>query len=180
MAAKMTLFSRRMRKIGLAEGLAYLFVIVTVFQYFIAWAAYYERKFTMKELINNQLGKKSMKKLKKAQGDDEFKELLEKKEQEVIGPKPSFYDLLPFQMFRLTKYLIVSLPTMPFTVYKMVKDHREKLAAEERLKTEEEEEFKRWEAEKIERREKARLISLMHAEINLCIQHDLFTGNESG
>ena len=41
-------YYRRMRKIGLMEGLAYLFVIVTVFQYCIYWAHYWERKFTLK------------------------------------------------------------------------------------------------------------------------------------
>ena len=41
-------YYRRMRKIGLLEGLAYLFVIFTVFQYCIYWAHYWERKFTLK------------------------------------------------------------------------------------------------------------------------------------
>ena len=41
-------YYRRMRKIGLMEGLAYLFVIFTVFQYCIYWAHYWERKFTLK------------------------------------------------------------------------------------------------------------------------------------
>ena len=41
-------YYRRMRKIGLMEGLAYLFVITTIFQYCIYWAHYWERKFTLK------------------------------------------------------------------------------------------------------------------------------------
>ena len=61
-------YYRRMRKIGLAEGLAYLFVIVTVFQYCIHWAHYWEKKFTLNEVINAQMGKKSVKKTKKATG----------------------------------------------------------------------------------------------------------------
>ena len=46
-------YYRRMRKIGLLEGLAYLFVITTVFQYCIYWAHYWERKFTLK-VINGK------------------------------------------------------------------------------------------------------------------------------
>lgn len=61
-------YYRRMRKIGLAEGLAYLFVIVTVFQYCIYWAHYWERKFTLKEVINDKMAKKAVKKNKKATG----------------------------------------------------------------------------------------------------------------
>ena len=61
-------YYRRMRKIGLAEGLAYLFVIFTVFQYCIYWAHYWEKQFTLSENISSQMGKKSIKKTKKATG----------------------------------------------------------------------------------------------------------------
>ena len=48
-------YFRRMRKIGLVESLAYLFVIVTIFQYFINWAAYWEKKFTLSEAVSTQV-----------------------------------------------------------------------------------------------------------------------------
>jgi DnaJ family protein C protein 1 len=116
-------YYRRMRKIGLAEGLAYLFVIATIFQYFISWAAYWERKFTLKEVITYQMGKKSIKKTKKSMGksDDEIKDMIEEQELKVLGPRPSFWDTLPFQTFNLTKYLIVSIPMLPFTLRDMYK-----------------------------------------------------------
>ena len=41
-----------MRKLGLAEGLAYTFIITTIIQYFINWAAYWEKKFTFKEHVS--------------------------------------------------------------------------------------------------------------------------------
>ncbi len=41
-----------MRKMGLAEGLAYTFIITTVIQYFINLAAYWEKKFTFKENVS--------------------------------------------------------------------------------------------------------------------------------
>ncbi len=148
-------YYRRMRKIGLAEGLAYVLVIATVFQYFMAWAAYWERSFNRKERISSQMKTKSMKKIKKEKGKTDA-ELTQMLYEEVIGPRPSVYDLLPFQLYRLTKWIIFGLPTMPSTVYSMYKEHKEKAAEEERLQREEEEDFKRREAEKIERKEKAR------------------------
>lgn len=39
-------YYRRMRKIGLYEGAAILFVIITIGQYLFAWAAYLEKKYT--------------------------------------------------------------------------------------------------------------------------------------
>ena len=50
-------YYRRMRKIGLVESLAYLFVIVTVFQYFINWAAYWEKNYSMSEQLATQMKK---------------------------------------------------------------------------------------------------------------------------
>ena len=44
-----------MRKMGLAEGLAYTFIITTVIQYCINWAAYWEKKFTFKEHVSAQV-----------------------------------------------------------------------------------------------------------------------------
>ena len=61
-------YFRRMRKIGLAEALVYIFVIFTVFQYFINKAHYWEKTFTLKENVNIQMAKKSTKKKQKAAG----------------------------------------------------------------------------------------------------------------
>ncbi len=44
-------YYRRMRKMGLAEGLAYIFGIFTVCQYFINWAAFWEKRFTLREVL---------------------------------------------------------------------------------------------------------------------------------
>jgi hypothetical protein len=53
---------------------------------------------------------------------------------------------------RFCKYLAVTTPTLPKTVYTMYTERREKMEAEERLKQEEEEERNRREAEKKERK----------------------------
>ena len=48
-------YYRRMRKMGLAEGLAYTLIIATICQYFINWAAYWEKRFTLKENLSSQV-----------------------------------------------------------------------------------------------------------------------------
>ena len=80
-------YFRRIRKIGLMETLAYLFVIVSVFQYFINLASYWEKKFTLNENV------KANKKFRNANDiDDQIEEFL--------GPKPTVFDTLPFQSYR--------------------------------------------------------------------------------
>jgi DnaJ family protein C protein 1 len=56
-------YFRRMRKIGLAEGLAYLLVIATGIQYCMNYAAHWERKFTISENITAEV-KRRQKRLK--------------------------------------------------------------------------------------------------------------------
>jgi hypothetical protein len=55
---------------------------------------------------------------------------------------------------RLGKYLAVTTPTLPSTIYSMYKEKKEKEAEEERIVQEEEEEKNRREAEKKERKGK--------------------------
>lgn len=40
-------YFRKVRKVGLMEGIILLFTITTVAQYFISWAVYLEKKYTM-------------------------------------------------------------------------------------------------------------------------------------
>lgn len=149
-------YYRRMRKMGLAEGIAYLFVIVTICQYCINWAAYWEKKFTLSENINVHV-KKAIKKSKKSGASgaqlDEQVQAIREAEAEILGAKPTCFDTLPFQIFRLIKYTIFVVPTLPATMYQMYKDEKKKKEEEERLAKEEEEERIRREEEKKERKE---------------------------
>lgn len=40
-------YYRKARKVGLLEGALLLFVIITIGQYFVGWAVYLEKKYTM-------------------------------------------------------------------------------------------------------------------------------------
>lgn len=46
-------YYRRVRKMGLAEMSIILFVLVTVGQYIVSWASYFERKYTAVSLMNS-------------------------------------------------------------------------------------------------------------------------------
>ncbi|KAJ8980667.1 hypothetical protein NQ317_013279 [Molorchus minor] len=89
-------YYRYVRKMGLAEVVLILFVIITIGQYLVNWGAYFERKFTLQEQIKNR--KKGRK--------GKFEE-----EPEFDLPKPSIYNTLPIQIPRLIWYLITSLPS---------------------------------------------------------------------
>ena len=80
--------------------------------------------------------------------------MLEEKELEVLGPKPTIYDTLPFQSVRLCKYLAINIPLLPWTLHNLYKDFQEEKAEQDRIKKEELEEFERREKEKIERKNK--------------------------
>lgn len=80
--------------------------------------------------------------------------MLDEKEAEVLGPKPTIYDTLPFQTCRLFKSLAISIPLLPWTIYGLYKDIKAQRDEEERLQREEEEEALRREEEKRERKER--------------------------
>ena len=107
------------------------------------WAAYLERK------MNKQAEKKpKAKKNKKAatkEGDAEKEE-----EDESLGPKPTVYDTLPFQVFELCKQV----PDLPAYLQGMYEDYRQKKEEQRKEKEEEEEARKLYEQRKIEKKQR--------------------------
>ena len=73
---------------------------------------------------------------------------------QVLGPPPTIYDTLPFQTWRLGKYLVINVPLLPWTVHDIYKEIKEKREEEERIQREEEEDLKRREEEKREKKER--------------------------
>ncbi|KAI8122676.1 hypothetical protein FF38_01084 [Lucilia cuprina] len=80
-------YYRRMRKIGLYEGAAILFLIITVGQYLFAWAAYLEKKYTAEQVLGSKL-----KKLQKKNKNIDMETILS----EI--PSPSLKNTLPVQI----------------------------------------------------------------------------------
>jgi len=146
-------YFRRMRKIGLAEGLLYLIVIATGIQYCMNWAAYYERKFTISENVNAEVKRKAKRLKKEGKNEEEIAQEIIDAEMDAIGPKPTCFDTLPFQLFRLFKYLLFLIPAIPGMLKKEF-DEQKRLKEEKQREIQEyEDEVKRREEEKQKKKE---------------------------
>ncbi|CAG9813513.1 unnamed protein product [Phaedon cochleariae] len=100
-------YYRFVRKMGVAEVLAILFVIISIGQYLVNWGAYLEKKLTLQDQIS-----KKKKSNKKARVD----------ELDIVIPKPSILDTLPVQIPCLIWYLITSMPTALGLIKKAVEE----------------------------------------------------------
>merc|ERR1711913_165608 len=126
------------RHIGLLEGIFTLFVLATFIQYGMHWAAYLERK------MNKQAEKKpKVKKNKKAGGKEAESD--KEEEDESLGPKPTVYDTLPFQVYELGKQV----PDLPAYCQGMYSDYMQRKEREE-----EEEAIRLYEQKKLERKQR--------------------------
>ncbi|KAL0268482.1 UNVERIFIED_CONTAM: hypothetical protein PYX00_010410 [Menopon gallinae] len=99
-------YYRRVRKMGLVEMLVILFIIVTIGQYAVGWAAYLEKKYIVEEFLTTHK-KRLLKKQKKGKLDRDVPELV------IEIPKPSVYNTLPFQ---IPKFLWISITSIPVSV----------------------------------------------------------------
>ena len=153
-------YYRRMRKVGLAEGLGYLLAFSTVIQFAMNWAAYWERKFTMRENVSAHLNKRSTQKKVKRTGKNVDADLIENElenELEELGyMKPSIYGLLPFQIYRGIKGICFGIPKLPSQIYAVIQERKRAKAEEQKRLKEEIEELERKEHEKKERKEQQR------------------------
>jgi len=146
-------YFRRMRKIGLAEGLAYLLVIATLIQYCMNWAAHWERKFTISENIAVEVKRRQKRLKKEGKSEEDLAEQYREVELNLLGPPPTCFDTLPFQLLRLVKFIVLSIPTIPGHlkgIYEERKREQEEIEREEREAVEE---LKRKEEEKEKRKE---------------------------
>lgn len=76
-------------------------------------------------------------------------------EMEMMGPKPTCFDTLPFQLFRLTKYLLFAIPAIPGAVKAMYQEQQR--IKEEKIREEKElEEERKWREEEKEKRKEAK------------------------
>lgn len=127
-------YYRRVRKMGLAEMSLILFVIVTIGQYLVAWAAYFEKKYTAEQLLEARL-KKLQKKQKKGKYDGPALP-----DSIVIElPSPRVWDTLPFQLPRMLWFVLTLCPRSVrlFKEYIAQKKWRKE---EDNVETDEEEE----------------------------------------
>ena len=146
-------YFRRMRKIGLAEGLLYLIAIATGIQYCMNWAAYYERKFTISENATAEVRRKAKRLKKEGKTEDDIAQEIIDSEMNMYGSKPTCFDTLPFQFFRLCKYLVFLIPTIPGMLKEEYLEQKRLKEEKQREQEEYEEEKRRREEEKIKKKE---------------------------
>ncbi|BES96861.1 DnaJ domain [Nesidiocoris tenuis] len=128
-------YYRRVRKMGLVEMSVILFIIITIGQYCVAWAAYFEKKYTMEEFVRYKY-RKIQKKQKKGKAVDEVTSTILPNLMSSL-PKPSVSCTLPVQIFNLCWFLIFSAP--PLT-YCWIRDYFRERAQQTELPPEEESE----------------------------------------
>uniref|UniRef100_A0A182RHP9 DnaJ homolog subfamily C member 1 n=1 Tax=Anopheles funestus TaxID=62324 RepID=A0A182RHP9_ANOFN len=81
-------YYRHVRKMGMVESATILFVVITVMQYFVAWAAYVEKKYTAEQIVGSKLKKLNKKKQTNVQLEELINEI----------PLPSIKNTLPCQI----------------------------------------------------------------------------------
>lgn len=126
-------YYRRVRKMGLAEMAVILFFILTIGHYLVAWAAYFERKYTIEEIFKSKKPQKRQKKgkIKEMEMSNILPEI-------VAGlPKPSVSCTLPCQIVKLTWFMIVGAPPLTYRWIKHYYQERQKRKEEETQKLEE-------------------------------------------
>jgi len=131
------------RHIGLMEGLFTLFVLTTFIQYGMLWATYMERK----------MNKQAVKKLKsKKSKKTETKEIETDKDvcDDTLGPKPTVYDTLPFQVFELCKQV----PDLPVYIQDIYEEYKHRKDEEMKDQEQEEKSKKLFEQKKLLRKQR--------------------------
>ncbi|XP_059612828.1 uncharacterized protein LOC132259281 [Phlebotomus argentipes] len=117
-------YYRRFRKMGMAEMVSILSVILTVGQYLISWAVYFEKKYTAEQILGTKI-KKIQKKQKNTIDMDRIL-------QEI--PKPSIFQTLPFQI----PLFIWRFPKRMKDTYKEYREVKQRQLEEEEREQEEE------------------------------------------
>merc|ERR1711892_528203 len=77
-----TFYFRRMRKINLAEGFFYLISITTVIQYFVNYAAFWERGFTIHENLSQEVKRRQKRMRKEGKTEDDIAADIQEEEKE--------------------------------------------------------------------------------------------------
>ncbi|KAL1137967.1 hypothetical protein AAG570_009662, partial [Ranatra chinensis] len=130
-------YYRRVRKMGLIEMSIILFIIITIGQYLVAWAAYFEKKYTLEEYLTLK-SKKLQKKQKKGKIDGSIEINPELVTMQVLS-RPSVSCTLPIQICKLVWFLVVEFPPLTYYWTRRYFEERQK-RKEEALQEESEEE----------------------------------------
>lgn len=118
-------YYRHVRKMGLLEMSVILFIVITIGQYLVGWAAYFEKRYTYEQVLGSKLQKLQKKNRKGKMEVPHLAEILEK------IPTPSVYNTLPFQLPCWTFYSIVGIPSAIRALKDMIEEKKRKRKEEE-------------------------------------------------
>ncbi|OXU32101.1 hypothetical protein TSAR_002942 [Trichomalopsis sarcophagae] len=127
-------YYRHVRKMGLLELSIILFIVITIGQYLVSWAAYFEKRYTYEQVLGSKLQKLQKKNRKGKMDVPDLAEILEK------IPTPSMWNTLPFQLPKWTYASIVGIPSAIRSIHRILEERkqRKKQEEEEALAQEEE------------------------------------------
>lgn len=118
-------YYRHVRKMGLLELGIILFLLITIGQYVVAWAAYFEKRYTYEQVLGSKL-QKMQKKNKKGKMDvPDLADILEK------IPTPTIWNTLPFQFPRWIIAFTLSIPDIVRVMYGVLEERKRRKKQEE-------------------------------------------------
>ncbi|XP_015187470.1 PREDICTED: dnaJ homolog subfamily C member 1 [Polistes dominula] len=118
-------YYRHVRKMGLMEMSVILFLLITIGQYLLAWAAYFEKRYTYEQVLGSKLQKLQKKNRKGKMDVPDLADILEK------IPTPSIWNTLPFQMPRWTIASVVSVPSLIRAINESIEERKRRKKEEE-------------------------------------------------
>ncbi|XP_076236037.1 dnaJ homolog subfamily C member 1 isoform X2 [Calliopsis andreniformis] len=118
-------YYRHVRKMGLLELSIILFLVITVGQYLVAWAAYFEKRYTYEQVLGSKLQKMQKKNKKGKMNVPDLADILEK------IPTPSIWNTLPFQFPRWIIGFTLSVPNIVRVVHGILEERKRRKKQEE-------------------------------------------------
>ncbi|XP_014214219.1 dnaJ homolog subfamily C member 1 [Copidosoma floridanum] len=126
-------YYRHVRKMGILELSIILFIIITIGQYLVSWAAYFEKRYTYEQVLGSKLQKLQKKNRKGKMDVPDLSEILDK------IPTPSVKNTLPFQLPMWTYCSIVGIPSTIRSLYRILEERKQRKKEEEEALAQEEE-----------------------------------------
>lgn len=118
-------YYRHVRKMGLMEMSIILFTVITIGQYLVAWAAYFEKRYTYEQVLGSKLQKMQKKSRKSKMDVPDLADILEK------IPTPTMWNTLPFQLPRWIIGSIVAIPSSIRHISQLLRERKERKKQEE-------------------------------------------------
>ncbi|KYM95935.1 DnaJ like protein subfamily C member 1 [Cyphomyrmex costatus] len=118
-------YYRRVRKMGLLEMSLILFTVITIGQYLVAWASYFEKRYTCEQVLGSKLQKLQKKNRKSKIDVPDLADILEK------IPIPTMWNTLPFQLPKWIIGSVIAIPSTICLIIQLLKERKEKKKQEE-------------------------------------------------